>query len=106
MRQKEEFFAFVFDGYLNVPKSGVYTLYLLSDDGSKVVIGDRTIVDNDGLHSAEEEKEGSIALERGLHAITIQHFQREGDKSLLLRISGPDLTKQEIPATMFVRSER
>lgn len=103
LRQREEFFAFLFDGYLSVPKTGVYTFFLRSDDGSRLLIGGRVLIDNDGLHSAEEEKEGSIALEAGLHAITIEQFQREGDKSLLLSIGGPDLTKQEIPATMYVR---
>ena len=67
------------------------------------MIGGQKVVDNDGLHSSEDEQEGSIALEAGLHRFLLQHFQREGDKSLVLAISGPEMDKHIVPVEMYAR---
>ena len=102
-RAREENFAFTYTGYIRIPKSGVYSFSLRSDDGSRLMIGGQKVVDNDGLHSSEDEQEGSIALEAGLHRFLLQHFQREGDKSLVLAISGPEMDKHIVPVEMYAR---
>ncbi len=48
----------VFTGSLVVPESGPYSLFLESDDGSRLVVGDRVLVDNDGLHGMVERTAG------------------------------------------------
>ena len=105
LRKKDDFFAFRFNGYIEVPESGVYSFYLSSDDGSRLYIGDTLVVDNDGLHGADNEVRGQIALAKGMHPIKIDYFEGEWDQSLKVCIKGPGLPKQEIPAKMYFRNK-
>lgn len=83
-------------GYVRMLKDGVYLFYAASDDGSKVYIGDKLVVNNDGLHAAVE-KEGIIALKAGYHPIRVEFFQRGGADSLGVFYASPDIEKQSIP---------
>ena len=48
-------FAFTFNGYINIPKDGLYTFYLKSNDGSVMYLNDRKLIDNDGAHGVYEK---------------------------------------------------
>lgn len=87
----------VFEGYLSAPQSDFYQLYLESDDGSRLWIGDTLVVDNDDLHGMEE-RSGVIALHAGPHALRIEFFELSGDAGLVARIAGQGIAKQPIPA--------
>ncbi len=65
------------NGYLEVPKTGIYTFALLSDDGSMLYIDGEEIINNDGEHSPKEII-GQVALEQGLHTIKVLYFDRNG----------------------------
>ena len=93
---KEQHFALKFEGFLKVPKTGVYVFYVNSDDGSRFFIDDKQLFDNDGLHGARE-KAGYVALEKGLHSIKLLFFQRVGGQFLSASYKGPGIEKQEIP---------
>lgn len=80
-----EGFALRFRGLLNIDEAGVYEFELVSDDGSRLVIGGQVVVDHDGLHSARG-KRGSIALAAGLHPLGLDYFQAGGGKALELRL--------------------
>ena len=95
-----DFFGFRFHGYINVPKDGIYTFFTESDDGSKLYIGDKEIVNNDGLHGMNE-KSGQVALKKGLHKITVTFFENAVDQGLVVRWRGPGVPKQVIPAKML-----
>lgn len=78
-----ENYGLVMTGYLRVAADGIYAFRLTSDDGSTLVVGDRLVVDNDGLHGPEP-RVGRIALRAGLHRITVRYFQRGGGHALRL----------------------
>ncbi|MCH2160650.1 MAG: alpha-L-fucosidase [Phycisphaerales bacterium] len=99
---RPEHFAIRFTGFIDAPETGIYTFWLDSDDGSLLRIGDVTVVDNDGLHSAIE-KSGSIALASGLHPITIEYFEKTGQDDLELEWAGPKMTRAAIPPARLVR---
>ena len=101
-RGREAHFALKLQGYLEVPRTGVYTLFLSSDDGSKLYLGDRLLIDHDGLHGMIERGE-SVALTKGRHAVTLVMFQRGGDHGLALAWEGPGIPKQPVPAAAWVR---
>jgi hexosaminidase len=83
-------------GYVDVPMDGVYTFYLTSDDGSRLRIGDRVVIDHDGLHGATE-RSGQIALAAGFHPLSIQYFQAGGGRALSLTVSlGDERERQEL----------
>ena len=79
-----ERYAIRLQGYIRVPNDGMYEFALSSDDGSNLEIGDRVVVNNDGLHG-DEQRTGMIALRKGLHPIVVRYFQGGGGASLSLR---------------------
>ncbi len=82
----KEPFGVIFDGLLSVPSDGIYEFSLESDDGAVLMIGEETIIDNDGLHSPLT-KLGLIPLRKGFHRIKLKYFQGGGDATLNLRWS-------------------
>lgn len=95
-----EQFALVLEGFITVPEDGIYTFYTSSDDGSVLNVGEKVVVDNDGLHGAQE-RSGEIALEAGTHSMLIRYFEAGGGESLKAYISGPYMEKIEIKAEML-----
>jgi len=93
----------VFVGYVDVPATALYTFYTESDDGSALYIGDTLVVDNDGLHGMQEAG-GQIGLKAGAHAVRVEFFEAGGDAGLIARIAGGGLSKQVIPAGMWLRA--
>jgi hypothetical protein len=80
--------AVVFEGYVFAPFTGLYTFFTESDDGSRLLIGNTVVVNNDGLHGMVEQS-GTINLANGLHRMRIEFFERGGGAGLIARWSGP-----------------
>lgn len=95
-----DFYGLDFSGYIKVPQSGIYTFYTESDDGSRMWIDNQVVIDNDGLHSLIE-KSYVVALAAGFHSVRVSFFEKAGGEGLAVRIKGPGLEKQEIPAAML-----
>lgn len=74
LAEQEDYYAFVFEGLVNIPITGVYHFFTISDDGSKLYIDNQVVVDNDGSHS-ERRRTGLVALEKGFHPIRIEYFE-------------------------------
>src|ERR1041385_101421 len=72
-KRREQSFGFRFTGMIHVPTTGNYTFITVSDDSSRLWIGDKLVVDNGGDH-APEEKSGAIQLTAGAHSITASFF--------------------------------
>ncbi len=91
---KQENIGARFRGVLKVPSDEVYTFDLTSDDGSKLLIDGKVVVDHDGLHSPSSMK-GQIALGRGMHVIEVLWFNRTGGTALdvLWNIPGEKATR-------------
>jgi hypothetical protein len=60
------------------------------------------VVNHDGIHGLSE-RSGVIALEAGLHAITIDYFERTGSAGLVVSWQGPGVAKQVIPSSRYFR---
>jgi len=69
-----EWFAIDYKGKIYIPQNGTYTFSLLSDDGAKLIIDGKIVIDNDGVHPPWE-KTGSIYLKKGIHEIEVPYFQ-------------------------------
>ncbi len=87
-------------GRLRVPRDGAYTFHLTSDDGSRLTLSGREVIDNDGLHGARTVS-GQIMLAAGDHELLVEYFQAGGAQRLKLEWSGPDLPHQVVPASAF-----
>ncbi len=102
--EASEHYGLVLTGFLRIPEDGAYILSLTSDDGSRLWLRDRLIVDNDGPHGAEE-RSGPIALAAGLHPIRIAYFNATGGAALKLSWQGPGRPKQEVPASALAHRD-
>jgi len=89
-----------FEGWIDIPATDVYSFYTTSDDGSRLYIDDRMIVDNDGCHG-DLERSGDRALAAGKHAFRLDYFQNGSGQTLQVCIKGPHMEKQLIPASLF-----
>lgn len=74
-------YGLVYEGYFYISETEVHTLYIESDDGSKLYVNDKLLVDNDGNHAMRLRKK-SIALSKGWHRFKIEFYQGEGGKGL------------------------
>lgn len=69
-----EWFAIRYEGAFNVSKAGKYRFRISSDDGARVTIDGRVVIDNDGVHPPQD-KSGEIKLSAGDHTMVIEYFQ-------------------------------
>jgi len=95
-----ENFGYKFSGFINIPVDGMYTFYLVSNDGSIMKLNEDILINNDGDHG-KREIESSISLKKGMHKISVKYFQMGGGSFLKLFWKGEDFDKEEIPADVF-----
>ena len=86
-------FGLRYRGYIDVPQQGVYNFFFTCDDGGKLRIDNRLVVDNDGLHGPIL-KSGGIALDKGPHIFELDFIEGGGGFTLDLKYS----TGSEQPA--------
>jgi len=95
-KKQNDRFALRFTGSIHVPKSGRYTFFANSDDGSRIYIGKKLVVNNDGLHGMVE-KSGTINLPAGAHPLVVTYFDNGGGDGLQVSWQGPGFGKRAIP---------
>lgn len=96
----EDHVGAVFDGYLTIPTGGLYTLYLSSSDGSALYLGQSLLIDNDGRHPMRE-RSAAVGLMAGEHRVRVEFFESDAIAGLVVSISGPGITRQIVPASMW-----
>ncbi len=96
--------AMTLNSMIYIPKSGNYTFYTNSDDGTALLIDDVIIVNNDGNHGMQE-RTGSVELTAGLHKFELQYYQAGGAAGLWTSWSGPELPKQIIKPSYLVYAD-
>lgn len=91
-----ERFGLRFRGFMRVPADGIYTFELASDDGSRLFVDGRLVVDHDGLH-ALSTRSGQVALARGLHQLEVRYFQAGGGRGLQVSVALEGSASQPLP---------
>ena len=94
---KKDNFGHTFTGYIAINEQGMYHFETVSDDGSRLLINDQLVVDNDGLHS-KTSKSGSVYLDKEKYKIVVEYFERGGQESLEVNWKGPGFEWQAIPS--------
>ena len=87
-------FGLRFEAQLEIPRSGTYHFHLGSDDGSKLWIDKKLLIDNDGEHSMKWLSK-TIDLDAGIHPITLDYIEIGGGEELELEIEGPGLKRRK-----------
>ncbi|MFO0816439.1 MAG: PVC-type heme-binding CxxCH protein [Pirellulales bacterium] len=96
-RKRADAFALRFTGLIQVPQTGKYTFYIASDDGSRVYVDGKLLIDNDRLQGMTEMR-GEIELSAGPHPLVVTYFDNGGGDGLEVSWSGPGLPRQKIAA--------
>ena len=94
---KKDNFGHTFTGYIAINEQGMYHFETVSDDGSRLLINDQLVVDNDGLHS-KTSKSSSVYLDKEKYKIVVEYFERGGQESLKVNWKGPGFEWQAIPS--------
>lgn len=96
----KDFFYIRWTGTIRVPADGRYTFFLDSDDGSRLFIDGKPVVDNGGAH-AMEEVSGNVELTAGDHALKIEFFEKDIDAGCRFLWKSDKIQKQIVPAEVL-----
>ena len=103
-RKKNDQFALRFTGMLQVPKKGRYQFRVESDDGSRVYVDDRLVIDNDGNHGMTEKRSRPMRLDPGPHKYVLTYTNNTGSKGLSSGWKGPGFDWEKIPTASLTVS--
>ncbi len=108
--------GFLWEGFITIPSTGSYSFRTNSDDGSRLWLGALNgtsspynatsgwIVDNDGLHGAQDATSTARTLTAGVYPIAIAFFEQGGGESITVswKLPGMFTSFTAIPASAFV----
>lgn len=84
-------FGLVFEGFLEIKEEGYYVFILDSDDGSKLWIGNKLLIDFDGLHGSGDPHTYLVPMQKGFHPVKVEMFQKEGGMEIFLGYVTPGM---------------
>ncbi len=88
-------YALRFTGVLSLKRDAEIKFWLRSDDGSRLLVDGKTVINNDGVHPANEKRH-DLKLAAGDHEIVVEYFEKAGFEALGLRVAGPGLPRGEL----------
>jgi poly(3-hydroxybutyrate) depolymerase/chitodextrinase len=96
-REREDNYAFTYDGYITIPTTGTYTFYLSADAGAQLYVNNVLVVNHDGVHTCYEKTGTPITLSAGSYAIKVLMFENVDAQCLTVKWQGPGISKNTIP---------
>jgi hypothetical protein len=94
-------FALRFEGYLPIERAGNYRFHLTSDDGSKLLLDDKLVVANDGVHAPSTASK-AVKLTKGIHKLTASVFNAGGGIELRVDMEGPGMGRQDVTSLVML----
>lgn len=89
-------------GYLNVSQAGRYTFRLDSNDGSRLSLDGKIVLEHDGFMEMGKPGDAAVDLGAGEHSLFIEHFQEFGPFGLRLLWKKPgDKDFTVVPPSAF-----
>lgn len=107
LRNINDNFGFVWEGYINIQATGQYTFEIVSDDGSKLYFNSfyspsaTPLISHDGVHWAYGVSQTITVNESGLHPFALAYFDKTGGETMQVYITGPGIPRQLIPDMAF-----
>ncbi|HOX44866.1 MAG TPA: PA14 domain-containing protein [Myxococcota bacterium] len=86
----------VLEGQLELPAEGEWGFRLDSDDGSRLWLDGRLVVDNTGIHP-RRLREGRLRLEAGPHDLRLEYAENLGESYLTVELQPPGEGWRELP---------
>jgi len=86
--KRNDYFGVVFDGELEAPTAGEYLFEMASDDGGRILVNGKKVLEHDGLHGAAHRK-APVELAAGTHKVRIEYFAYGAPNSFRAGWRGP-----------------
>ncbi|MFM7846358.1 MAG: c-type cytochrome [Planctomycetota bacterium] len=97
-------FAMRFTSFLRLPKEANYRFHLSSDDGSRLLVDGRQVVDADGVHPPGF-KQGEVKLSAGVHELVVEYFEAGGGEEITVEIEGDGIARQSLDGFLSLTRE-
>ncbi|MET7639962.1 PA14 domain-containing protein [Streptomyces sp. NPDC005438] len=89
-------------GRIAAPRSGDYTFHMIGDNGFRLFIDDKPVIDHWEPDWDNEQHSEPVHLTKGKrHDVRVEMFQDEGGSHLSLSWSAPGVDKQVVPDSAF-----
>jgi plastocyanin len=88
-----EHFGIRWDGRVEAPADGFYLFTMSSDDGSRLFVDGKAVIENDGIHSGGDLKVGRVKLPKGPHTVRVDYFEQSGEEEIYLGWAGPKFSE-------------
>ncbi|MBL8535175.1 MAG: FG-GAP repeat protein, partial [Betaproteobacteria bacterium] len=102
-----DYFAARWTGQIRIETAGEYTFTLGSDDGSRLFIDGKLVINHDGLHGYSD-RSGSVTLSAGFHDIRVEMFEYGGFAGVRLDWDPPGTVagREVVPSSVLFRDAR
>ena len=97
-------FGLRWDARFAVPKTGTYRFHLGADDGARLFVDGKMIIDNDGIHGVVW-KNKRIQLGQGTHDLKVDYFEQAGGEELYLEVEGPGFERMTLDSLLVGTSD-
>ena len=98
-------FSVRWEGQIKIDQSSKYTFYTISDDGVKLFINGKNIINNWQAQPATENK-GSITLQgSSTYPIVIEYFEDSGGEAMILGWESENFNKKLITSENLVTND-
>ncbi len=85
-------FGVVYTGKVKAPTTGDYFFLLACDDGARVLVDGKKVVEHDRIGPATDILEKKVRLTAGEHDLRVEYFQAQGGADLFVGWRGPEFT--------------
>lgn len=94
-------FSVRWSGRLHITKPGQYVFFLESDDGARLIIDNRIIMDDWGPHGVHRSDK-ALTLSAGSHPMTLEYHNSIGGGVIRFAWRTPDHPEETVPARIFL----
>jgi hypothetical protein len=105
-RLRDDGFGFVYEGFIVVPTTEVYTFTLTAEDSASLWIAGRQVVLKNGVTSGSTWAQGNIWLAAGAHPVRVEYAHRDGSEALSLAWETFGTARVAVPASAWRRPDR
>lgn len=95
-RKREDYFGYIYSGYLKIPRDGIYTFSVKVNDKCTLYLDDKEF-----MHGGIK----TIALKKGMYRLKEKYFQLGARKFNQVSWSGPGIAPEEIPPGALFHKE-
>ena len=101
--RRNDQFALRMDGTIKIDKEGEYLFLLGSDDGSRLLIDEKVVIDNDGIHPFQQKRK-KVKMTAGMHTVAVEYFEQAGEEVLQVEFEGPGMPQMPL-ASLIVATK-